>query len=68
MRERGRARAAAVLLGCVALASAVVALPADAPGVDAPALAVDRFSDEAGTLFRRSAVPGLPGPGEPIDL
>lgn len=34
----------------------------------APVLAVDRFSDAAGTLHRRSADPTLPGPDEPIDL
>ncbi len=36
--------------------------------VDAPRAVVDRFSDDAATMFRRSAMPGLPGPGEPIDF
>ena len=31
-------------------------------------VAVDRFSDDAGTLHRRSANPDLPGPDEPIDF
>jgi hypothetical protein len=34
----------------------------------APIAAVDRFSDAAGTLLRRSADPRLPGPNEPIDF
>jgi hypothetical protein len=29
---------------------------------------IDRFSDAAGNLFRRSAMPSLPGPDQPIDL
>ncbi|HKB07677.1 MAG TPA: hypothetical protein VKF61_05300 [Candidatus Polarisedimenticolia bacterium] len=39
-----------------------------AAGSDAPLLRVDRFSDAAATLLKRSRVPGLPGPGEPIHL
>ena len=31
-------------------------------------VSVDRFSDAAGTFFRRSDSPDLPGPGEPIDF
>ncbi len=34
----------------------------------APVVEVDRFSDEAGTLFRRSENPDLPDPDEPIDF
>ncbi len=37
-------------------------------GLDAPLLEVDRFSDAAGTLLRRSAIPSLPAPNAPIDL
>jgi hypothetical protein len=37
-------------------------------GLDAPLLSVDRFSERAGTLLRRSAVAGLPAPNEAIDL
>jgi len=37
-------------------------------GLDAPILQVDRFSDVAGTLLRRSLDPQLPAPNEPIDL
>jgi hypothetical protein len=37
-------------------------------GLDAPLLAVDRFSDAAGTLFRRSSNPALPGPNAPVDF
>jgi len=29
---------------------------------------IDRFSDEAGHLFKRSASPSLPGPGQPINM
>ena len=31
-------------------------------------VAVDRFSDSAGTIMRRSGNPGLPAPNEPIDF
>ncbi len=34
----------------------------------APVAAVDRFSDKAGTLLKRSADTRLPGPNEPIDF
>lgn len=34
----------------------------------APRVRVDRFSDAAGTLFRRSATPTLPAANAPIDL
>jgi hypothetical protein len=34
----------------------------------APIAAVDRFSDNAGTLLKRSADKRLPGPNEPIDF
>jgi hypothetical protein len=37
-------------------------------GLTAPLLAVDRFSDSAGTLFRRSLDPGLPKANEPFSL
>ena len=37
-------------------------------GLTAPLLSVDRFSDAAGTLLRRSADPGLPQPNEPFSL
>jgi hypothetical protein len=37
-------------------------------GLDAPLLAVDRFSEKAATRLRRDRVPGLPGPNEPIHL
>lgn len=33
-----------------------------------PIVAVDRFSDEMGTFFRRSDNPDLPAPNEPIDF
>lgn len=35
---------------------------------EAPVVSVDRFSDEAGTLFQRSSNPELPGPDEPVDF
>jgi hypothetical protein len=34
----------------------------------APRMPVDRFSDAAGMLMRRSAAPMLPGPDQPIDF
>jgi hypothetical protein len=34
----------------------------------APRTAIDRFSDAAGMLMRRSAAPALPGPDQPIDF
>ena len=34
----------------------------------APIASVDRFSDAAGTLLKRSADPQLPGPNQPIDF
>jgi hypothetical protein len=34
----------------------------------APKMAVDRFSDAAGHLQKRSASPGLPGPNQPVDF
>ncbi len=37
-------------------------------GLSAPLLSVDRFSDEAGTLLRRSADRTLPKPNEPFSL
>lgn len=59
------------------LSAAVVACD-DGMGIDdqpmpkdpdtATKVAVDRFSDAAGTLFVRSANPDLPGANEPIDL
>jgi hypothetical protein len=37
-------------------------------GLTAPLLSVDRFSDAAGTLLRRSLDPSLPKPNEPFSL
>jgi hypothetical protein len=37
-------------------------------GLTAPLLEIDRFSDAAGTLLRRSVDPKLPKPGEPFSL
>jgi len=37
-------------------------------GLTAPLLTIDRFSDAAGTLLRRSLDPKLPKPGEPFSL
>lgn len=34
----------------------------------APVVSVDRFSDQAAMLMRRSENPGLPGPNQPIDF
>jgi hypothetical protein len=57
---------AAALLG-MGNASELAALQAQEPD-RAPVASVDRFSDEAGTLLRRSADKRLPGPNEPIDF
>jgi hypothetical protein len=40
----------------------------DPYGFAAPLVTVDRFSDSAGTLFRRSADPTLPAPNAPFSL
>ncbi len=37
-------------------------------GLSAPLAAVDRFGDGAATRLRRSALPNLPGPNQPIDF
>ncbi len=45
--------------------------PTESQPVDpatAPVVSVDRFSDEAGTFFRRSTNPNLPEPDESIDF
>ncbi|HEX4826563.1 MAG TPA: hypothetical protein VFV19_19865 [Candidatus Polarisedimenticolaceae bacterium] len=42
--------------------------PRGEPGIEAPLVSVDRFSDAAGTQFRRSADPSLPGPNVPLSL
>jgi hypothetical protein len=42
--------------------------PGGSFGLDAPLLEVDRFSDRAATRLKRSLVPGLPGPNQPIHL
>jgi hypothetical protein len=44
------------------------ASPPDDLGLTAPLLAVDRFSDAAGTLLRRSVDASLPQPNEPFSL
>lgn len=43
-------------------------LPDPLDPATAPRVAVDRFSDDAAALFRRSDEPSLPGPNEPIDM
>ncbi|HZI93087.1 MAG TPA: hypothetical protein VFE84_02490 [Patescibacteria group bacterium] len=57
------------LLGTLTLAAlADNSAPPAYPGAEAPLLEVDRFSDTAATLLRRSANKTLPGPNQPIDL
>src|SRR5438552_18750134 len=60
----------AILAAPLLLGGPAVATEAPAPtfGLDARLLRIDRFSDAAATLLRRSRVPGLQGPGEPIHL
>jgi hypothetical protein len=55
---------AALVLGCDD--DNLTAPPVD-PG-QAPKASIDRFSDAAATLFRRSAIPELPGPNQPINM
>ncbi len=60
-----------VMLAGLALATACGADDGELPPLDpdrAPRAAVDRFSDDAATLFRRADDPTLPGPDQPIDL
>lgn len=56
--------------GTAALVNCPVVFVGDAPGdpATAPRAMVDRFSDDAGMLFRRSANAGLPGAGQPVDF
>jgi hypothetical protein len=53
---------AALVLGCDD--DDMTAPPSD----PAPKASIDRFSDAAGNLFRRSANPALPGPNQPINM
>lgn len=55
---------AALVLGCDD--DDLTAPPVD-PGT-APKASIDRFSDAAGRLFRRSANPALPGPNQAINM
>jgi len=57
----------AALMFLMMAAGAAPAAP-EYPGGEAPLLAVDRFSDAAATLLRRSAGVKVPGPNEPIRL
>ena len=66
MRRSGPVLALAVAFALAACAADGPSGPRD-PGT-APVLVVDRFSDVAGTLHRRSADARLPGPDQPIDL
>lgn len=57
-----------ILLLLAATSPALAMGSGDRGGAAAPAAPIDRFSDEAGHLFKRSAMPGLPGPNAPIDF
>jgi hypothetical protein len=52
----------------IASATAAQSAPKPIDPDHAPIAAVNRFSDSAGTLLRRSADTRLPGPNEPIDF
>jgi len=56
--------------GAAALVNCPVVFVGDAPGdpASAPRALVDRFSDDAAMLFRRSGNPGLPDASQPIDF
>lgn len=62
------------VLACMASACSsneTMGSPMGAAGTDpdkAPQAIIDRFSDEAGHLQKRSASPSLPGPNEPVDF
>jgi hypothetical protein len=56
---------AAIVLACGDDKS--VTSPVPEPDV-APRASIDRFSDAAGTLYRRSEMPSLPGPNQAINL
>jgi hypothetical protein len=78
--QRAAAHAAFTMIFCFApLSGPAAAAPKPAPtpaptpaneafGFDAPLLEVDRFSDRAATLLRRSARHDLPAPNAPIRL
>src|SRR5689334_4471099 len=59
-------------LAAVILATSVAAIAGAArarpEGGAAPVVEIDRFSDQAGQLFKRSATPALPGADAPIDF
>jgi hypothetical protein len=62
-------RTALMIAALLALNSEPVAAASQPVDPDkAPMAAVDRFSDAAGTLLKRSADTRLPGPNEPIDF
>lgn len=56
--------------GTAALVNCPVVFVGEAPAdfAQAARVTVDRFSDQAGALFRRSGNAALPGAGEPIDM
>lgn len=61
---------AADSFGAAGLVNCPVVFVGEAPAdfETATRTVVDRFSDEAGTLFRRSEAPSLPAAGAPIDM
>src|SRR5438477_3997742 len=69
-------RALSFLLAVPLLAAGACATDGSGPGTMATAkdpataekVAVDRFSDQAGMLQRRSASPSLPGPNQPVSF
>jgi hypothetical protein len=60
---------AAMVMSACASESEVEAFPVHVnPDTGIEFVSVDRFSDGAGTMMRRSEDPGLPAPNEPIDF
>ena len=53
---------------CILLAACADPRHAPTDPATAPRAAIDRFSDQAGTIFRRSVRATLPGPDQPIDF
>ncbi len=61
------ATAFTLTVACASVAEVQAVVPHIDPETGIEYVSVDRFSDEAGTIMRRSDNPDLPAPNEPID-